>query len=172
MSMSQPEKQPENSTSHSTDHNMNLINLWRPDLEIAGKDEVEVSYDVDTFGMYGRDHETKNAVASVGITRLQDGVYLDLDVRCEVETTCDRTLEPVTLSLAFGDAELLSDPSEPDLGVRDWVLDVAEYTRRALPAEIPIQVFAPGTEAVDPESEEDEIDPRWRGLDGLFASGF
>jgi uncharacterized metal-binding protein YceD (DUF177 family) len=49
---------------------------------------------------------------------------------------------------------------------------VARYTREALPTEIPMQVFAPGTEPVRPSRDEDEIDPRWRGLGDLFASGF
>lgn len=150
----------------------NSINLWRPDLEIADKDEVEASYPVEPFELYGRGHEVTSALARVGITRLQDGVHLDLEVRCEVETTCDRTLEPVTVSFAFGDSEFLSGPAEPELSIEDWVLDVAEYTREALPAEVPLQVFASGTEAVEPGTNEDAIDPRWRGLDGIFASGF
>ncbi len=148
------------------------INLQRPDLEVAEKDEFEVNYEVEPFALYGRRHEVKSAVAGVGITRLSDGVHLDLDIRCEVETTCDRTLEPVTFSLEFGDSEFLSKPNEPELRVADWVLDLTEYTHEALPAETPIQVFAAGTEPVQPDSSEDEIDPRWRGLDGLFASGF
>lgn len=149
-----------------------LVNLWRPDLEIADKDEIEADYEVEPFELHGRSHEVRNARARVGVTRLQDGVHVDLGVSCEVQTTCDRTLEPTTLSLTFGDSELLSSPSEPELGVEEWVLDLAKYTREALPAELPIQVFAPGTEPVDSGSGEEEIDPRWRGLDGLFASGF
>lgn len=155
-----------------TNGSSRLVNLWRPDLEIADKDEIEASYDVEPFELHGRSHEVRNAGARVGVTRLQDGVHLDLEVSCEVETTCDRTLEPTTLSLTFGDSELLSGPSEPELSVEDWVLDLAKYTREALPAELPIQVFAPGSEPVDSGSGEEEIDPRWRGLDGLFASGF
>jgi hypothetical protein len=31
-------------------------------------------------------------------------------------------------------------------------------------------VFSLGTEPVYPEGDGDEVDPRWRGLDGLFAS--
>ena len=149
----------------------NLINLWRPDLEIADKDEIETGFPVEPFELYGRPHEVKSAEARVGITRLQDGVHLDLAVGCEVETTCDRTLEPVTLSLSFGDSELVSGPSEPELGVEDWMLNLSRYTRESLPAELPMQVFAPDSEEVDPGPAEDEIDPRWRGLDDLFASG-
>ena len=151
---------------------INHVNLWRPDLEIADKAELGASYPVESFELYGRNHEVKSATAEVGITRLQDGVHLDLEVRCEVETTCDRTLEPLTLSLTFGDSELLSRPYVPEMCVEDWVLHLPEYTREALPAEVPMQVFAPGSEAVDPGSGDEEIDPRWRGLDGLFASGF
>ena len=148
------------------------INLQRPDLEVAEKDEFEVTYEVEPFDLYGRRHDVKSAVAGVGITRLSDGVHLDLDIRCEVETTCDRTLEPVTLTLSFGDSEFLSKSNEPEMCVVDWVLDLTEYTREALPAEVPLQVFDAGTEPVQPDSSEEEIDPRWRGLDGLFASGF
>lgn len=151
---------------------VNYVNLWRPELEIADKAELEAGYPVESFELYGRNHEVKSAAAQVGITRLQDGVHLDLEVRCEVETTCDRTLEPVTLSLTFGDSEFLSGPYEPELKVEDWVLNLPEYTREALPAEMPMQVFAPGSETVDSGIGDEEIDPRWRGLDGLFASGF
>ena len=35
-----------------------------------------------------------------------------------------------------------------------------------------MQVFSPGSEPVQPEDDDDEVDPRWRGLDGLFVSGF
>ena len=35
-----------------------------------------------------------------------------------------------------------------------------------------MQVFSPGTEPVEPEDDGDEVDPRWRGLDGLSVSGF
>jgi hypothetical protein len=33
-----------------------------------------------------------------------------------------------------------------------------------------MQVFSPGTEPVEPEGVDDEVDPRWRGLSGLFVS--
>jgi len=154
------------------DERAGSVNLWRPDLEVADRDVIEASFTVEPFELYGRSHETRSAGAEVAITRLQDGVHVDLEVSCEVQTTCDRTLEPVTLWLSFGDSELLSGPSEPELSVEDWVLSLPEYARAALPAELPIQVFAPGSEPVDPGSGAEEIDPRWRGLDGLFASGF
>ena len=147
------------------------INLQRPDLEVAEKDEFEVDFAVEPFDLYGRSHEVRSAVAGVGVTRLSDGVHLALDVRCEIQTSCDRTLEPVTLTLSFGESEFLSKPEEPELCVADWVLNLTEYTREALPAEVPIQAFASGTEPVRPEPGEEGMDPRWRGLDGLFASG-
>jgi uncharacterized metal-binding protein YceD (DUF177 family) len=56
--------------------------------------------------------------------------------------------------------------------VQDWTLDLARYTQRALPTEIPMQVFAPGSEPVEPEEDASEVDPRWRGLDDLNVSGF
>jgi uncharacterized protein len=74
--------------------------------------------------------------------------------------------------LEFGDSELLSGPDDPELSVRDWTLDLARYTQRALPTEVPMQVSAPGSEPVEPEDDGDEVDPRWRGLDGLNVSGF
>src|SRR5918998_1392206 len=49
-------------------------------------------------------------------------------------------------------------------------LHLDHYAERALPNEVPMQVFSPGTEPVEPESGGDEIDPRWRVLGGLFAS--
>lgn len=127
----------------------NLVNLWRPDLEIADKDEIEVEYPVESFVLYGRDHEVKSAEARLGLTRLQDGVHLDIEARCEVETTCDRTLDPVTLSITLSDSELVSGSSEPELAIEDWKLNLPRYTRESLPAEVPMQVFAPGSEAVD-----------------------
>lgn len=149
-----------------------LIDLWRPDLEVAEKDEMEVRYEVEPFDLYGRRHVTGEALAEVGITRLTDGVHLELSVRCAVETTCDRTLEPVELPLEFSETTFLSAPSDFELSVEDWVLDLKRFTERALPAEVPLQVFAPGTTPVRPSGDPNAIDPRWRGLDGLFASGF
>jgi uncharacterized protein len=66
----------------------------------------------------------------------------------------------------------LSGRDDPELSVEDWTLDLAGYTERALPTEIPMQVFAPGSEPVEPEDNGDEVDPRWRGLDDLNVSGF
>ena len=77
------------------------------------------------------------------------------------------------MDLEFGDSELVNGTEhDPELSIEDWTLDLARYTKRALPNEVPIKVCAPGTEPVVSEHKEDEVDPRWRGLDDLFASGF
>jgi uncharacterized metal-binding protein YceD (DUF177 family) len=127
---------------------------------------------VEPFDLYGRHHEVTEAEADVAVTRLSEGLHLDLRVATTVLTTCDRTLEPTELELEFGDSELLSGPDDPELSVQDWTLDLARYTQRALPTEIPMQVFAPGSEPVEPEEDATEVDPRWRGLDDLNVSGF
>ncbi len=87
-------------------------------------------------------------------------------------TTCDRTLEPVELQLAFRDSELLAGPDDEELSVEDWTLDLKRYAGRTLPNEIPMQVFKEGTEPVRPAENGDEVDPRWRGLDDISVSGF
>jgi uncharacterized metal-binding protein YceD (DUF177 family) len=99
-------------------------------------------------------------------------LHLDLKITTSVLTTCDRTLDPVELELTFGDSEFLSGPNNDEVCVQDWEFNAAQYTRRALPNEVPMQVFKPGTEPVRIAQDEDEVDPRWRGLDDLFASGF
>jgi uncharacterized protein len=106
------------------------------------------------------------------VTRLSEGLHLDLTVRVMVQTTCDRTLEPADLRLQLGESEFLPGPNNRELSIENWTLDLADYTRRALLSEVPMQVFRPGTEPVEPSGTEDEIDPRWRGLGGLFASNF
>lgn len=150
----------------------NTINLKRPNAEIGDRREYEASFEIPGFDLYGRRHEALEPHATVGVTRLSDGLYLDLIVRLKVATTCDRTLEPLELDLELVESEFLAGPNDRDLSIEDWTLDVARYTREALPSEMPIKACAPGTEPIVPESGEDEMDPRWRGLDGLFASGF
>jgi uncharacterized metal-binding protein YceD (DUF177 family) len=80
-------------------------------------------------------------------------------------------LEPTKLVVTFGDSEFLSGPNDPELYVEDWELNVSRYAREALPSEVPMQVFCPGTKPLETDSQEDEIDPRWRDLGDLFASG-
>ncbi len=129
-------------------------------------------FGVEPFELYGRHHEVSEAEADVAVTQLSQGLHLDLAIRATVLTTCDRTLEPTALILEFGESEFLPEPDNAELSIEDWVLDLGNYTRHALPSEVPMQVFRPGTEPVEPTGDEDEIDPRWRGLGGLFASGF
>lgn len=148
-----------------------LINLKRPGMGVGDSRELSVTFELPPFDLYGRRHEVKVAEANVGVTRLADGLHLDLEVACELTTNCDRTLEPVELTIRFGDSEFLSGPSDPELYVQDWELNVSRYTREALPSEVPMQVFCSGTQRVEPDSRDDEIDPRWRDLGGLFASG-
>ena len=149
-----------------------LIPLRRPGAEVGDRHELNASFTVEDFALYGRHHEIIEAEADVGVTRLSEGLHLDLHVRVAVRTTCDRTLEPTELHLEFGDSVFLRGPNDRELSVRDWTLDLGRYTERALPSEVPMQVFGAGTEPVEPAKGGDEIDPRWRGLGGLFASNF
>jgi uncharacterized metal-binding protein YceD (DUF177 family) len=149
-----------------------LIPLKRPGAEVGDRHDVRAEFSVDPFELYGRHHEVTKAEADVGVTRLSEGLHLDVQVTATVLTTCDRTLEPTELKLEFGDSEFLSGPGNSEVAVEDWTLDLARYTEAALPSEVPMQVFSPGTEPVQPEGDGDEVDPRWRGLDDVFASGF
>jgi uncharacterized protein len=147
-----------------------LISLRRPDSELGDRHETRASFSAGAFELYGRHHEVTEAEADIGVTRLSEGLHLDVRVRVIVQTTCDRTLQPTELRLEFGDSEFLSGPNNRELAVEDWTLDLGRYTERTLPNEVPMQVFCPGTEPVEPERDADEIDPRWRSLGGLFTS--
>jgi uncharacterized protein len=151
-----------------------LIPLRRPDFgaEVGARHETHATFDVEPFDLYGRRHEVSEAEADLAVTRLSEGLYLDLSVRVVVLTTCDRTLEPVELALEFGESEFLPGPNDEDLSIHDWELDLRRYAQHALPSEVPMQVFSPGSEPVEPSGTQDEIDPRWRGLGGLFAINF
>jgi uncharacterized protein len=149
-----------------------LIPLRRPGAEVGDRHEDHAEFSVDPFDLYGRHHEVTKAEADVAVTRLSEGLHLDVLVNATVLTTCDRTLEPTELELEFGDSELLSGSDDPELAVQDWTLDLERYTQRALPTEVPMQVFSPGTQPVQPEDDGDGVDPRWRGLDGISVSGF
>ena len=142
-----------------------LIPLRRAGAEVGDRDELHASFDVEPFDLYGRHHEVTDAQADIGVTRLTEGLHVDLVVRVALQTTCDRTLEPTELLLEFGDSEFLSGPND-----RDWTLDLGRYTSRSLPSEVPMQVFSPDTEPVEAAGGDDGIDPRWRGLGGLFTS--
>jgi uncharacterized protein len=149
-----------------------MIPLRRPGAEAGDRHELNGDFEVEPFDLYGRHHEVTQARAEIGVTRLTDGLHLDLRVCVVIQTSCDRTLEPTELRLEFGDSEYLSGPNSREICVEDWILNLGRYTEHALPNEVPMQVFCPGTVPVKPGGNDDEIDPRWRGLDGLFASGF
>ena len=149
-----------------------MIPLRRPGAEAGDRHELMTDFEVEAFDLYGRHHEVGQARAEIGVTRLTDGLHLDLRVRVVIETSCDRTLEPTEFPLEFGESEFLAGPNNRELSVEDWTLNLRRYTEHALPNEVPMQVFCPGTERVEPKDIDVEIDPRWRGLDGIFASGF
>jgi uncharacterized protein len=149
-----------------------MILLRRPGAEAGERHDLSTDFEVEAFDLYGRHHEVGQARAEIGVTRLTDGLHLDLRVRVVIETSCDRTLEPTELPLEFGESEFLPGPNNRELSVEDWTLNLRRYTEHALPNEVPMQVFCPGTERVEPRGNDVEIDPRWRGLDGIFTSGF
>src|ERR671915_519001 len=146
------------------------IPLRRPGAEVGDTHEARAEFSAGPFDLYGRHHEVTEAEADVAVTRLSEGLHLDLAVRVTVRTTCDRTLDLTDLRLEFGESEFLPGPNNRELSIEDWTLNLADYTRRALPSEVPMQVFRPGTDPVEASENEEEIDPRWRGLGGLFAS--
>jgi uncharacterized protein len=149
-----------------------LIPLRRPGAEVGARHDTHAAFGLERFDLYGRHHEVSEAEADVGVTRLSEGLHLDLRVRVVVRTSCDRTLEPTELRIEFGESEFLPGPNNKELSVEGWTLDLAGYAQHALPSEVPMQVFCPGTEPVQSSGTEDEIDPRWRSLGGLFASNF
>ena|SRR5215210_476051 len=148
-----------------------LIKLKRPGMGVGDSREFSTSFELPPFDLYGRRHEVEAAEARIRVTRLAEGLHLDFEVTCEVTTSCDRTLEATALTVALGESEFLSGSNDPELYVEDWEFNVSRYAREALPSEVPMQVFCPGTEPVEPSSQGDEIDPRWRGLGDIFAPG-
>jgi uncharacterized protein len=149
----------------------NRIPLRKPGAEVGDRHEIHANFSADPFDLYGRHHEITGAEADVAVTKVSDGLHVDLRVKTVLATTCDRTLDPVELELEFGDSELVAGPDDRELAVEDWTLDLKRYAERALPNEVPMQVFKEGTEPVRPVNDEDEVDPRWRGLDGISVSG-
>jgi uncharacterized protein len=149
-----------------------LITVRPQGMGIGDSRELWASLDLPTFDLYGRQHEVKAAEARLRITRLTEGLHLDLEVGCDIATTCDRTLQPTEFTLSFGESEFLSGPNDPELYVANWELNITRYTQEALPSEIPMQVFCPGTKSLSPVSKDDEIDLRWRDLGDFFAANF
>jgi len=150
----------------------NRIPLRKPGAEVGDRHEIHAEFGPDPIDLYGRHHEVTHAEVEVAVTKVSEGLHLDLRVDTVLATTCDRTLEPVELKLSFRDSELLAGPDDEELAVEDWTLDLRRYGGRTLPNEIPMQVFKEGTEPVRPAEEGDEVDPRWRGLDDISVSGF
>jgi uncharacterized metal-binding protein YceD (DUF177 family) len=146
------------------------IKLKRPGMGVGDRREYSTGFDLPGFDLYGRHHEVDDASAKAVVTKLAEGLHLDLTVTVDLTTTCDRTLEPVEKRFVFGESEFLLGPHDDELFVRDWELDVARYAEAALPSEVPMQVFAPGTEPVAPGYEGEDVDPRWSGLGDLFAA--
>jgi uncharacterized protein len=150
----------------------NRIPLRKPGAEVGDRHEIHSEFGPDPIDLYGRHHEVTHAEADVAVTKVSEGLHLDVRVDAVIATTCDRTLDPVELQLSFRDSELLAGPDDEELAVEDWTLDLKRYAGRTLPNEIPMQVFKEGTEPVRPADEGDEVDPRWRGLDDISVSGF
>jgi uncharacterized metal-binding protein YceD (DUF177 family) len=150
----------------------NRIPLRKPGAEVGDRHEIHAEFGPDPIDLYGRHHEVTHAEAEVAVTKVSEGLHLDVRVDTVLSTTCDRTLDPVELQLSFRDSELLASPDDEELAVEDWTLDLKRYAGRTLPNEIPMQVFKEGTEPVRPADEGDEVDPRWRGLDDISVSGF
>ncbi len=153
----------------------NRIPLRKPGAEVGDRHEIHAEFGPDPIDLYGRHHDVTHAEADVAVTKVSDGLHLDVRVDTVIATTCDRTLDPVELQLSFRDSELLAGPDDEELAVEDWTLDLKRYAGRTLPNEIPMQVFKEGTEPVRPAGEGGEgdgVDPRWRGLDDISVSGF
>ena len=150
----------------------NRIPLRKPGAEVGDRHEIHAEFEADPVELYGRHHEVTHAEADIAVTKVSEGLHLDVRVDTVLATTCDRTLEPVELRLSFRDSELLAGPDDEELAVEDWTLDLKRYAGRTLPNEIPMQAFKEGTEPVRPADEGDEVDPRWRGLDDISVSGF
>ena len=147
------------------------IPLRHPGAEVGDRREERLAIDVEPLDLYGRHHVVSQAEAKATVTRLYEGLHLDLEVTATVHTTCDRTLEPTAFRVTFGESEFLMGRNDRELAVEDYEWYPARYATRAMPSEIPMQVFAEGTEPVSSSDGEDDIDPRWRDLGGLFASG-
>src|SRR3712207_3084353 len=149
-----------------------MIPLKRPGAEAGDRNELTADFEVEPFDLYGRHHEVGQARAEIGVTRLTEGLHLDLRVRVVIETSCDRTLEPTEFPLDPAQPPPPPPPTNRALPAPARTLTPTRHTEHASPHQVPMQVFCPGTERVEPKGNDDEIDPRWRGLDEIFASGF
>ena len=114
------------------------IPLRRPGAEVGARHDTHAVFGLEPFDLYGRHHEVSEAEADVGVTRLSEGLYLDLRVRMVVRTSCDRTLEPTELRIGFGESEFLPGPNNKELSVENWTLDLVGYAQQGVLSEVPI----------------------------------
>ena len=106
----------------------------------GGRDTHEVRAEfAGPFDLYGRHHEVTKAEADVGVTRLSEGLHLDVrvgdgayDLRQDARAHGART--------GVRRLGVPSGPNNPEVCVQDWTLDLARYTEGALPNEVPMQV--------------------------------
>ncbi|HET9927220.1 MAG TPA: hypothetical protein VFQ09_00320, partial [Rubrobacter sp.] len=55
-----------------------LIPLRRPAAEVGDTHEVRAEFSAGPFDLYGRHHEVTKAEAEVLVTRLSEGLHLDV----------------------------------------------------------------------------------------------
>jgi hypothetical protein len=103
----------------------NRIPLRKPGAEVGERHEIHAEFEADPVDLYGRHHEVTHAEADIAVTKVSEGLHLDVRVDTVLATTCDRTLEPVELQLSFRDSELLAGPDDEELAVEDWTLDLS-----------------------------------------------
>src|SRR4028119_2290363 len=109
----------------------NRIPLRKPGAEVGDRHEIHAEFGPDPIDLYGRHHEVIRAEADVAVTKVSDGLHLDVRVKTLIATTCDRTLDPVELNLSFRDSELLAGPDDEELAVADWTLGLKGHAGRA-----------------------------------------
>src|SRR3990170_7752695 len=109
----------------------NRIPLRKPGAEVGDRHEIHAEFGPDPIDLYGRHHEVIHAEADVAVTKVSDGLHLDVRVDTVIATTCDRTLDPVELQLSFRDSELVAGPDDEELAVEDWTLDLKRYAARS-----------------------------------------
>src|SRR4028118_1112512 len=95
------------------------IPLRKPGAEVGDRHEIHAEFGPDPIDLYGRHHEVTHAEADVAVTKVSEGLHLDVRVDTVLATTCDRTLEPVELKLSFRDSELLAGPDDQGPAARD-----------------------------------------------------
>ena len=61
-----------------------LIPLRRPGTEVGDTHEVHAEFSAGPLDLYGRHHEVTKAEADIGVTRLSEGLQLDVRVIARV----------------------------------------------------------------------------------------